>query len=239
VFPPLRDPRVFEKVVEHLRAAILDGRFRQGDRLPAERELVRQFQVGRGAIREALRVLEQGGLVRIRPGSGGGAFVDVTTARAVTRSLTDLLRFGDITLDHITEVRLGLEDLIVDAVAARRRKRDLVRLAEAIDRADALFRAGQSAERAEANFNFHVLLAEATGNPVYPLLIRALNGIMEPILTKTGIPTRLSQQTLASHRAIVAHLMAGRARAAKRELHAHILEVLRLVRGAARRWQRG
>jgi DNA-binding FadR family transcriptional regulator len=229
---------MFEKVVEHLRAAVLDGRFKQGDRLPPERELVRQFQVGRGAIREALRVLEQNGLIRIRPGSGGGAFVDITSTRAVSRSLADLLRFGDITLDQITEVRLGLENLIVDTVAARGKKRDLQRLAESIDRAEAFFRAGQSAERTEANFNFHVLLAEATGNPVYPLLIRALNDIMEPILIKTGVPARLSQQTLRSHRAIVAHLAAGNTRAAKRQLRAHIIEVQRLVRNAARRRQR-
>ncbi|HXG03192.1 MAG TPA: FCD domain-containing protein [Candidatus Binatia bacterium] len=226
---------MFEKVVEHLRAAILDGGYRQGDRLPAERELVRQFQVGRGAIREALRVLEQGGLIRIRPGKGGGAFVEMRNTKAVTRSLSDLLRFGEFTLEQVTEVRLGLEALIVDTLAAKPPKTALRRILESIDRATADFKAGNLVASSRANFEFHVQLAEATGNPVYPLLIRALLDIFEPMLTKVGSSRRLSTATHTSHRTILNHLLTGNGRAAKRELRRHIIEVQQLLRGTARR----
>ena len=89
-FSTLRGPRIFEKIVEHIRDAILAGRLQPGDRLPPERELVRQFQVGRGAIREAFRILEQSGLIRIRAGNGGGAFVGGQPTEAVTRSPAEL-----------------------------------------------------------------------------------------------------------------------------------------------------
>jgi DNA-binding FadR family transcriptional regulator len=74
-----------------------------------------------------------------------------------------------------------------------------------------------------------VLLAEATGNPVYPLLIRAVVDIMEPVLKKTGSPETLARHTVAFHRKIVNHLMAGDAMRAKRELKRHIVEAEKLI----------
>src|SRR5207244_11502167 len=131
----LRGPRIFEKIVERIRDAILAGRLRPGDRLPPERELVRQFQVGRGAIREAFRILEQSGVIRSRAGNGGGAFVGGQPTEAVTRSLSDLLRFGNFELRHITQVRLALENLIVDTVVQNAGHHELARLAASVDRA--------------------------------------------------------------------------------------------------------
>ena len=77
---PLRERRVFERIVEHVRGGILSGRLKPGDRLPPERALVREFRMGRGAVREAFRILEESALIRIRPGKGGGAFVGTGAA---------------------------------------------------------------------------------------------------------------------------------------------------------------
>ncbi len=74
-----------------------------------------------------------------------------------------------------------------------------------------------------------MLLAEATGNPVYPLLIRAVVDIMEPVWKKTGSPEPLARHTVAFHRKIVNHLMAGDATRAKRELKRHIVEAEKLI----------
>jgi len=228
-FSTLRGPRIFEKIVEHIRDAILAGRLRPGDRLPPERELVRQFQVGRGAIREAYRILEQSGLIRIRAGNGGGAFVGGQPAEAVTRSLSDLLRFGNFELRHITQVRLALENLIVDTVVQNAGRPELARLAASVERAQRLHEENKTEQRVEEHFNFHVLLAEATGNPVYPLLIRAVVDIMQPVWKKTGSPETLARHTVAFHRKIVNHLMAGDATRAKRELKRHIVEAEKLI----------
>ena len=235
---PLRERRVFERIVEHVRGGILSGRLKPGDRLPPERALVREFRMGRGAVREAFRILEESALIRIRPGKGGGAFVGTGTTRAVTRSLGDLLRFGGLSVDHITEARLGLERLIIDTVALRAGAGDLERLAESVERAAHLFTDGRRAEQTEEDFNFHVLLAEATGNALYPLFIRSVVEFMEPIVWRTGVSDALRRHTLAAHRSIVGHLRRGDTAAAKRELSLHLLEIHARIGGHGRRRRR-
>ena len=221
---PLRGGRVSEKIVGHVRNGILAGRLKPGDRLPPERELVRQFQVGRGAIREAFCILEQSALIRIRPGKGGGAFVGGRPTAAVTRSLSDLLRFGGIGLDDVVKARVALESLVIDIVASQADADDLARLADSVERAARFFEEGRRAEKREENFNFHVVLAEATGNPVYPLLIRSVVDVMEPIVAHADVPDALTRRTLAAHRAIVGYLVRRQGVAAKRELTRHLLE---------------
>ena len=141
-------------------------------------------------------------------------------------------------MDHITEARLGLERLIIDTVALRAGAGDLERLAESVERAAHLFTDGRRAEQTEEDFNFHVLLAEATGNALYPLFIRSVVEFMEPIVWRTGVSDALRRHTLAAHRSIVGHLRRGDTAAAKRELSLHLLEIHARIGGHGRRRRR-
>ncbi|PYS03236.1 MAG: hypothetical protein DMG16_06310 [Acidobacteria bacterium] len=75
IFHRVRVSRTSKAVVRQLQDAFFSGRFRAGDRLPPERGLAEQFGVSRISVRDALRSLESSGLVEIRVGSNGGAFV--------------------------------------------------------------------------------------------------------------------------------------------------------------------
>ena len=75
IFDPIPTRRIFEEIADQIRQRIYDGDLKPGDRLPGERDLASQFGVGRMVVREALRTLEEGGLVQIKKGSDGGAFV--------------------------------------------------------------------------------------------------------------------------------------------------------------------
>src|SRR5690348_8019701 len=85
----LKRRRVCETVADQIRQAIFSGKIEPGHKLPPEREMARQFQTSRVALREALRALEQEGMISIKRGFGGGAFVaDFDHAlRALTDSL--------------------------------------------------------------------------------------------------------------------------------------------------------
>ena len=72
MFRAAKQSRIFQDIVDQIQEAILDGRFKAGDMLPSERELKEMFQTSRGTLREALRVLEQKGLIEIKLGVGGG-----------------------------------------------------------------------------------------------------------------------------------------------------------------------
>src|SRR5262245_46503853 len=103
LFSPVSLGRVSQVIVDQIRALIHQGRLRPGDRLPSERELCSRFGVSRVTVREALRVLEAGGLVDIRVGAHGGAFVTTPTHERLGEGLADLLRLSPLTASEVTE----------------------------------------------------------------------------------------------------------------------------------------
>ena len=84
--------RIFQDLVGQIQEAILDGRLQPGDKLPSQRELVAMFQTSRASIREALRVLEQKGLIEVKLGVSGGAVVRNAGTGPITESLKLLLQ---------------------------------------------------------------------------------------------------------------------------------------------------
>ena len=117
MFTKARHNRVFEDVIQQVENAILGGELQPGDRLPSEREFRQMLGVGRGTLREALRVLEQKGLIEIRTGVKGGVFVKELTADPMTADLALFFRAHRVTLADVARFRADAEGLI----AARRR----------------------------------------------------------------------------------------------------------------------
>ena len=109
VFQKASPTRTFEEIADQIRAAIVEGRLQPGDRLPAGRELAQTFGVGRSTLLAALRVLEQSGLIVIRPGTKGGAFVTAPSLRQVSESLDLLLRREGASVEELAEFRVHLE----------------------------------------------------------------------------------------------------------------------------------
>ena len=118
MFTSVRTPRVYEHIVDQIERAIFDGRLDCGDRLPPERELVRQFRASRVAVREALRTLEHRGLIDVRHGSSGGHFVRAVDTGLLRRDFTTLLRLARVSVSQLTEARLLIEPEIAAAGGA-------------------------------------------------------------------------------------------------------------------------
>ena len=111
---PLPAKRVFEEMADQIKGLIFSGKLIPGNRLPTERDLAVQFGTGRMAVREALRILEQSGLIQIKKGPGGGAFVrDVDPAMA-SQSVSDAIIRSNMSLQDLVAVRIVLEDLIAE-----------------------------------------------------------------------------------------------------------------------------
>jgi len=85
MFSPVQIGRAGEDIALQIEAAILEERILPGERLPSERELQVQFKTGRGVIREAIRALKQKGLIEIRKGGKGGAYVKKSGSRHCLR----------------------------------------------------------------------------------------------------------------------------------------------------------
>jgi len=93
MFQKARQNRIFQDMVEQIQEAILQGTLNPGDKLPPERELKEVFEASRGTLREALRILEQKGLITIKTGVAGGAVVNALTTDQVSESLDLLIRY--------------------------------------------------------------------------------------------------------------------------------------------------
>lgn len=169
MFHPAKQNRIFQDVVDQIQETILSGRLKPGDSLPAERELKEMLQVSRGTLREALRVLEQKGLIAIKLGVGGGAIVQDLSFDQVGESLAMLIRFKKISLHHLAEFRKGVEGDIAALAAQRATPEDLEHLFQLLAQAEVHVHAGaaNSADFIRMDKAIHLALASVTGNPIF------------------------------------------------------------------------
>src|ERR1700683_2013765 len=122
---PLQVPKASDVLADDLRERILRGDFPEGTALPPEREMVVQTRMSRTTVREALRILEVQGLVRIRTGRSGGAFVQRPGGDSVADSVSLLIRGRQIRLAALFEAREGIEPACARLAAKYRTGGDL------------------------------------------------------------------------------------------------------------------
>ena len=169
-----------------------NGELKVGDRLPPERELSKQLNVSRAALREGLRTLENAGLLELRPGKLGGAFVANARPQAISENMSDLLKMGGISLTQLTEARAWIEEVVVRVACERAEEADFQALEENIRLAEQLFSQGRMMEKLDANIDFHNVLATATKNPVLLMMTQTLGNVMRSFARRLGAETKRS-----------------------------------------------
>ena len=169
MFRAAKQNRIFQDVVDQIEEAIIDGKLQPGDTLPSERDLKDLFQTSRGTLREALRVLEQKGLIEIKLGVGGGSVVKAAPMEQVCDSLDLLVRFQQISLHHLAEFREGVEGNVAATASQRATQRDIAELEGLLDKARQYVAKGVSEWRkfVEIDSRIHQALARITGNPMF------------------------------------------------------------------------
>ena len=105
LFTPAKTQRASEAIYNQIYPKIISGELRPGDRLPPERELAEMFQRSRPVVREALRMLQQEGLIETAVGSSGGAVIRGVSLKSVEEPLKNLVAMGAINLDELLEYR--------------------------------------------------------------------------------------------------------------------------------------
>lgn len=176
MFSAVKTNRIYRDVVEQIQNAILDRKLAPGEKLPPERELKEMFGISRGALREALRVLEQKGLIDIQLGAGGGAVVREITAELVTDSLSLLLRNQRVPLEHLQEFRKDIECNIARLAAERAGASDMEELGSILEDAKACLDEHRGWEAyVDADARLHMALARITGNTVYAYIQKAIH----------------------------------------------------------------
>jgi len=178
-FAPLLLEPAYRKVALQIGERILARTLREGERLPSETELARQFGVNRSTVREALRELESRGLVRRRPGSKLMA-VSRPHHAVVAAGVSDALLLHDVTVRNVWQALTILEPPLAELAARERSAEDLAAIAAAA----AAFRnaGGDGARTVGRCAEFFRALGRATHNPVLGLAQEPLLKLLEPSL---------------------------------------------------------
>jgi GntR family transcriptional repressor for pyruvate dehydrogenase complex len=221
---PSERPKTYKLVADQLLELIAAGRLRPGDPVPPERELVENYRVGRSSVREALRMLESQGLIEAR---GNGTFTVSHARNTLNQSLELLLSVAEADLHELFEIRRILEGECAALAAGRRREADLVRMRAAI----AEMESGIGSEDAyiAADLEFHLTIAEATGNRVAAHLMHALRDQLHRALGTVYQIPHSAERSLAQHRQIVEAIGARRPDEARASMQAHIGRVEREI----------
>ena len=219
-FKLVHTPRAFEAIAAQIRAELSAGRLKSGERLPPERDLALRFGVSRNTLREALRSLENAGLLQLRKGATGGAYVRESTADAVVTGMRDMYHLGAISPAHLTEARIWIESSVIRAACERANADDIALLVRNVAQAHAATLADDFYKTAEIHLEFHRLLARATGNPVMMLMMDGVLEVMRQFLDTIG-PTQ-NPYVLPSRRRFMRHLAARDAVAAVAEMEKHL-----------------
>ncbi|MBU3917356.1 FadR family transcriptional regulator [bacterium] len=177
MFRKAKQNRIFQDVVEQIQDAILGGKLRSGEKLPSERELGEMLGTSRGTLREALRILEQKGLVEIKLGVNGGAVVKEATSEQLSETLALLIRSQSVSLAHLAEFREGVEGIVASLAAERATDVDIKELKKLLREAQKYKEKGLSqwGQFVKVDEQLHMALARISRNPIYRFIIETIH----------------------------------------------------------------
>ncbi|WP_027369346.1 FadR/GntR family transcriptional regulator [Desulfovermiculus halophilus] len=234
MFRAAKQNKIFQDVVDQIQEAILSGKLQPGDVLPSERELKELLQVSRGTLREALRVLEQKGLVHIKLGVGGGAVVQDVSYEPVSESLALLIRHQKVSLAHLAEFRAGVEGEAASNAARRISSAETAHLKHLLDQAVACAErtTGRTRSFLQADKAIHLNLATISSNPISIFVHKSIHENIDRYYEQFLVmdPDAI-QENIQDLRAIVQAVISGDAEQARRLATSHVYRFTTYMQG--------
>jgi GntR family transcriptional repressor for pyruvate dehydrogenase complex len=215
---PVRVTRAYEELASIIRRRIVSGDLSVGDRIPSESMLAKEAQVSRSTVREALRTLEEAGLIaRASP-----KIMIVSSAdddRAV-RDLEGALRSRNVSFKHLHEALLMLEPELTRLAAIRGEAADVAELEANLARqAESLH---DFAAWSVLDQEFHLTIARMSGNPALVLIGAPISDLLAPLLSVFMVSTGLTQRALDFHHRILEEIQVRDADAAALMARKHV-----------------
>ena len=200
-FHPVRPLRVHEAICTQVRDRLDSGVLKPGDKLPPEREMAQEFHVSRAGVREALRALENAGVVSLHKGMKGGAFINEPNPVSLARPLQDMVSLGRVSRNSISEARQLANETAVRLACERRTEEDLAALKNQAPQED--------------TSTFIGLVARATHSPVWTVLVESIDQLFNQKPDRRPTPDGPALQALRDRivRSIQAQHAASAARA--------------------------
>lgn len=217
--------RLSEQVADQLKALMISKTLKPGDRLPAERALSDQLGVSRSIIREAIKLLEQQGLLSVEVGRG--TFVTQVQPEDITDALSVMMRqrIDDLAFEYVYEIRQMIEIESARYAALRATEADCEALRQYLN----IMVAGQDdiEKFTWADTEYHKALARATQNPLFLTLLMPITGLLRQIQRQASRNPGGRVDAIRFHTEIVEAVCRGDAEASAATMRAHLESVLK------------
>lgn len=243
MFETAKKDKMSTHIIRQVREAILSGDLKPGECLPPEKELINQFGVSKHTLREALRTLEAMGFIEIRRGAGGGPVVSEVTMETTRDSIANFMHFQNASIHDLSEVRKIIEPYLARHAAESFAAQEVEAFQNIHQRCEKVFQQEKCLVGAKAEIDFHVFLAQHSGNPVLVMILDFVNSLLTDIKHHVKPGEEFSREVLDAHQKIVDAIVAGNADDAEKYMLEHIcqvekgLEELRLQAEAAQQDQ--
>ncbi len=218
-FKPIKQSRASEVVLGQIKEAILSGRFKPGQKLPSERELTETFQVSRGVIREAIRVLEVTGFVVTRQGQSGGAFITNLSFDYIGSAFLDLFLANKISIPELAKVRHHIEPEIARMAALGITDEGARKLAEAQE--GEFSEPKDYTDRVIKHQRVHHLLAEMCGNRFFEAISKSMLHLTKEVVEAVE-PDHKALHLAGEHAAVVEAVISGDQERAAEAMRVHL-----------------
>jgi DNA-binding FadR family transcriptional regulator len=223
IFKPFKAKRTFEEVSQLIKNEIFKGVFKPGDKLPPEAQLAKQFNLGRQTIREALRLLELSGFITVQKGAGGGPIIKDTILQKIRDLFLDTFRMRKISMEELTEARAEIEQVVLNHVIDRADESDIKRLQKNVHEARRKIEKGIPAT--QENFQFHRLLAEASRNYLFVIVVESIMAVHSDLLSRFGSNLKTSENVVTYHEDILKAVVEKKRNKALQLMKKHVQEV--------------
>jgi DNA-binding GntR family transcriptional regulator len=197
-----------EQVYNYIKRLILSGDLKGGEKIPEEK-VAQQFGVSRTPIREALRRLEEYGLIKIKP-----------------RSFAEVVKLDPQEAEQLARVRARLETLAVEVLAECGVEEDFAILEHLAKECEALLATGDLASTFEKDSQFHLEIAKRTGNQHLYEIFEKIDAKMQLLRLVLHLPVKELTQFIGQHEPLVHHMKVHDKEAAVRLMTKHVLDQL-------------
>jgi DNA-binding FadR family transcriptional regulator len=221
-----RSLSVSTEIVAHIETLISSGSLEPGAKLPPERELAQVLKVSRVSLREAMHELQAKRVIERKPGRGTILLKVPSHAQELYEEMSESER----TLRDVAELRETIEPKFAQLAAERATKATLYALEQVLEKS------GHDLSQEESlkdDISFHMLLAQASQNPLMVALNSLANTWTESVRSFSHETAEARRSSHHGHQLIFTAVRSGNGAAARDAMLAHLTDVAHLTRGSS------
>ena len=214
-----------EILAETIENEIIAAGWKVGDVVGSESELCERYGVSRAVFREAIRIVGHHGVAEMRRGPGGGLVIVAPSVDAAVRTVSLNLEYLDINAAQINDARLAIELNCVQRVIENLNEDGERRIREFLDTEIDLIITGRETGRASDDYasnDFHLLLAELTGNPALELFVQILSRVTSRHSARVTSLEETAGRVHRAHAAIAEAVLDRDVETAQRRIKQHL-----------------